>query len=300
MRYITFLLILSLGWVFAMPAQEAVLQELKGSVEIRHAGESWIPAEQGMVVRRDSTISTGFNSQAVLEIGDAVIDVQPLTRLSLAELSQRGSTTDTALSLRVGRIETEVRSAAGRQNNFEVRGPYSTAAVRGTRWTQTVTSVEVVDGTVAVYLGPPVGDQSGSGGSQEGDDGDAADDDDGEGDDGEATGEGESQRGEPVLVSAGGRVEVSAPVGRRRSAVRREDAAGDDGGGGPPEEAGLVSGEAMLQRQSATPSSRRPSFAPVADGGGADGTAGIVDDRGAAGPPRRPATTGSVSINWAW
>jgi hypothetical protein len=79
-----------------------------------------------------ATISTGFNSQAVLDVGSSVLTLRALTRIRIDELQVRDNVAVTGLSMPVGRIRAEVRTAEGLSTDFRVRSPVSTAAVRGT------------------------------------------------------------------------------------------------------------------------------------------------------------------------
>jgi hypothetical protein len=122
--------ILAAGAAFSQ--NKAVVKRVLGKVEIQRPGEAWIPAEVGMELPLRATISTGFSSQAVLEIGSSVLTLRALTRIRIEELQVRGNAAVTGLSMPVGRIKAEVRSSEGLSTDFRVRSPVSTAAVRGT------------------------------------------------------------------------------------------------------------------------------------------------------------------------
>ena len=70
----------------------AVIKEITGKVEIQVPGGVWTRAAVGMTVSRGTTISTGFGSRALVDLGNSVLNVQPLTRLRLEELLQREGT----------------------------------------------------------------------------------------------------------------------------------------------------------------------------------------------------------------
>jgi len=122
--------ILAAGTAFSQ--NRAVVKRVLGKVEIQRPGEAWIPAEVGMELPLRATISTGFSSQAVLEIGNSVLTLRALTRIRIDELQVRDNVAVTGLSMPVGRIRAEVRSSEGLSTDFRVRSPVSTAAVRGT------------------------------------------------------------------------------------------------------------------------------------------------------------------------
>jgi len=124
------IIVLAAGAVFAQ--NTAVVRRIVGKVEMQRPGEAWLPAAVGMELPLRATISTGFNSQAVLEVGGSVLTLRALTRIRIDELEVRNNVSVTGLSMPVGRIRAEVRSTQGLNTDFRVRSPVSTAAVRGT------------------------------------------------------------------------------------------------------------------------------------------------------------------------
>jgi len=159
---------------------QAVLKEATGKVEIQTSGGTWQQVRIGMRLDLGTTISTGFNSSAVLDLGSSVLSVKPLTRMRLDQLLEQGGTVQTELFLRVGKVSAEVKSAAGLKQDFKLRSPVSTAAVRGTDFDYDTYGVHVEDGNVYYfnllnqgrtygsgegggsdgYNSPPTGDQS--------------------------------------------------------------------------------------------------------------------------------------------
>lgn len=131
-------------------AQDVVtIVDTSGRVEVLEPGAAWREAEVGMQISTGSTISTGFQSSAVLQAGEASLEVKPLTRMRVDELVTRGGVQNTDLFLRVGRVRAEVRSAEGLRHDFQLRSPVSTAAVRGTTFEYSGTELEVTDGEVS-------------------------------------------------------------------------------------------------------------------------------------------------------
>jgi hypothetical protein len=115
-------------------AQQAVVKEFSGKVEVKAPGRDWRPVALNMPVAMGATVSTGFASRLVLAIGETQVSVQPLTRIVVQQLVKNGSTNTTALTLRVGKVNVAVKAASGEKNDFRIRGPASTAAVRGTEF----------------------------------------------------------------------------------------------------------------------------------------------------------------------
>lgn len=125
------LLVLVAGFAVA---QQATFESVRGKVEVRVPGGTWQAAQSGQTVPVNSTVSTGFNSRAELSLGRSSLVVEPLSRMTLAELAEREGTVSTDVRLQVGRARAEVRSAQGVRTNFRMRGPISTASVRGTQF----------------------------------------------------------------------------------------------------------------------------------------------------------------------
>jgi hypothetical protein len=131
-----FLLVLILLSPLAALAQarQAVVKESSGKVEVRPPGRDWRPVALNMPLSLGTTVSTGFASRLVLAIGETQVSVQPLTRMLLQQLVKNGATNTTSLVLRVGKVNAAVKAASGEKNDFSIRGPASTAAVRGTEF----------------------------------------------------------------------------------------------------------------------------------------------------------------------
>jgi len=127
---------------------QAVIKEATGKVELLSAPQAWVPAKAGMKVTPGTTISTGFNSTAVLDLGGSILSVRPLTRMRLEELVQKQGTVQTGLFLQLGKVKAEVKTAAGLTQDLKVRSPVSTAAVRGTGFEYDGYELYVYEGVV--------------------------------------------------------------------------------------------------------------------------------------------------------
>jgi len=147
---------LASGFFFAVPllfsqTPQAVIQNFVGTVEVRQPGsQAWQPAVIGQTLSADTVISTGFRSTARISLGGSVVTVQPLTRLSLAELARNQNDERIEVTLTTGRVRAEVRPAAGAsRTEFTIRGPSATASVRGTVFEFDTVNLSVTEGTVA-------------------------------------------------------------------------------------------------------------------------------------------------------
>jgi len=138
--------------VTAMAWAQAEFTEVNGKVEIRPAGRSaWTPASVGMRIDNNTMISTGFGASAALRMGGSTVRVDQLTRMGFDEIVEQSDTVQTRLSLNVGRVSAQVRSADGRRQDFRVTSPISTAAVRGTDFSYDGERLDVDEGFVAFF-----------------------------------------------------------------------------------------------------------------------------------------------------
>ena len=150
MRRLMFALAALMLAAAAWAQTEAVVQRVAGRVEVMQPGGAWAAAAPGMRLALGATVSTGFDSEATLALGASVLQVKPLTRMRIDQLAQQGGTVSTELYLRVGRVRAEVKGAEGLRQDFKVRSPISTAAVRGTAFGYDGVNAEVDDGVVTL------------------------------------------------------------------------------------------------------------------------------------------------------
>ena len=110
MRYPLLVLVLI---VFLTPLYSAdliTIKEVKGKVEVKGPGGSWVKASEGNVIAEGSLISTGFKSYAELDLsGTSTIYIKQLTRMAVDKLATSGNNVDTKLNLRLGRIKADVK-----------------------------------------------------------------------------------------------------------------------------------------------------------------------------------------------
>jgi hypothetical protein len=130
-------------------AQETLIQEIWGTVEVKAAGEAeWKAARQGQTLERGALISTGFNSGALIISGSSKVTLRPLSRLSVEELAAAGSGEKVDINLLAGGLRVSVQPPAGGRVSFNVRSPIATASVRGTEFEFDGVRVRVEEGRV--------------------------------------------------------------------------------------------------------------------------------------------------------
>jgi len=148
MKYLILFLIIIKTGAFAF-AQTAVIREVTGTVELkRSANADWTPANPGDRLNKDTIVSTGFKSTAVIETGNSVIVVRPVTRLSLEALIGMNESQTVNVNMQAGRIRVDVNPTAASRSDFSVQTPSSVASVRGTSFEQDSENIEVSEGVV--------------------------------------------------------------------------------------------------------------------------------------------------------
>jgi hypothetical protein len=131
-------------------AQTGVIKELSGTVELKPPGaRDFAAAKAGDSISQDTVISTGFKSSALVEVGNAIITVRPLTRLTLTEISASSGGENLNLKLRSGRVRAELNPPAGTKSSMSVSSPVATASVRGTKFDFDTRNLYVERGSVS-------------------------------------------------------------------------------------------------------------------------------------------------------
>jgi hypothetical protein len=130
---------------------QGTIREITGTVEIRRSENSgWTKAVAGMALDQHMSISTGFRSTAIIDLGGSAITVRPLTRIRVEELASSDNTENVALFIQAGRVRASVTPPPGSGKvDFRVRGPSATASVRGTEFDMSPGSVKMYSGAVA-------------------------------------------------------------------------------------------------------------------------------------------------------
>jgi hypothetical protein len=129
--------------------QSALIRELAGNVELRFAGAiDFVPARVGETVAENTVISTSFRSMALLEIGNKLIHVRPLTRLTLTEISAAHGMETLYIHLQAGRVRVDLNHPPGTRASMQVQSSIANASVRGTSFEFDTRNLSVDDGVV--------------------------------------------------------------------------------------------------------------------------------------------------------
>lgn len=136
-----FLLLALLAFLCALSAvaMDARVTSVTGKVQVQRKGTSeWVDVRKNDLIKEGDIISTGFNSNATINLGDSVCTVSPLTRMSIEQLTRTEkadtSATKTTVYIDSGKAAFKVNSSGKNLNDFKVHSPASTSSVRGTEF----------------------------------------------------------------------------------------------------------------------------------------------------------------------
>lgn len=152
------IIICIIGVVWFTQASDVVKAQLiidYGTVEIKHEVGSWIPAQNGTLIRQSDFIKTGDNTYAsIILFESSIIRLDSNTEIQLQELIEQAGETSITLQQETGRTWHTVQKISG-IDNYDVQTPTTVASVRGTTFDINVTEtgktdVIVINGTVIV------------------------------------------------------------------------------------------------------------------------------------------------------
>jgi hypothetical protein len=149
MKRFLFLTIFILTGLY-VSAQNAVIEHVTGTVEIKQPGEnSYKAANAGDKLFKETVISTGFKSFAIIKTGSTTITARPLTHLTLTEIENLSDVETLNINLQAGRVRVDVKPPAGTKAAATVKGPTVTASVRGTSFEFDTDNLYVNEGVVS-------------------------------------------------------------------------------------------------------------------------------------------------------
>ena len=152
------IIICVIGIVWFTQASDVVKAQLiidYGTVEIKHEGGSWAPAESGMLLLESDYVKTGDNTFASIVLFESsIIRLDSNTEVMLQEIIQEAGKTSITLQQETGRTWNTIQKISG-IDNYDVQTPTTVASVRGTTFDVNVTTsgktdVIVINGTVIV------------------------------------------------------------------------------------------------------------------------------------------------------
>ena len=131
-------------------AEDGVVEDVNGNVKVKGPATAWEAAQPGMEVGMADTVSTGFRSNATVDLEPSSVYIKQLTRMVLEELVKSEGAVTTKVFLNVGSLSANVRAAEGLKQDFTVRSPIATTAVRGTQFEFDGITVKVSENMVTI------------------------------------------------------------------------------------------------------------------------------------------------------
>ena len=113
-------------------AYDAEVLSVEGRAQYSSNGTSWTPISVGTKISQGATIQTAFKSALKLRFKGAVVDLGPMTRIKIDELSETPAKDNAVVSMKIGTLTSNVKKVEDRRAGFTIKGPAATASVRGT------------------------------------------------------------------------------------------------------------------------------------------------------------------------
>ena len=124
-----------IGFVWFTLSPEVVKAQLiieSGTVQVKHEGESWTSAENGMLLYQSDSVKTANNTSAsIVLFQSSIIRLDSNTEVVIQEILQQAGETNVTIKQEIGRTWNTIRNLSG-IDNYEVQTPTTVASVRGT------------------------------------------------------------------------------------------------------------------------------------------------------------------------
>lgn len=146
----TLLALILASLTFSVFAKSASVVSVKGKVEVERKG-SWIALKAGDTVDESEVISTGFQSEAVIKFNESILQLAPLSRVTLSKMTSNQKRDVVDVYLNTGAVRAKVNHSDSKKINYTIRNPVAVASVRGTDFTfQDNGTTICTEGAVAV------------------------------------------------------------------------------------------------------------------------------------------------------
>lgn len=137
--------------VFPALADSATVVSVQGKVEVSRGGR-WIELSEKSKVSEGEVISTGFKSKAIIQYQGSMLQLGPLTRVTLEKLAEGEKADTVSVYLNTGAVRSTVRHTENKRVSYTVRNPVAVASVRGTVYDMLGDgSVSCSEGAAVVY-----------------------------------------------------------------------------------------------------------------------------------------------------
>lgn len=134
-----------------LAADSAKVTFVKGKVEVNRGG-NWVQLKVGDTIAEKETVSTGFQSEARLNLNGSVLAVAAMSRVTLETLKSTDSKNSVSVYIDTGATRSKVNHADNKKVDYTTRTAVAVASVRGTDYIQIARgNVTCLEGAVAVY-----------------------------------------------------------------------------------------------------------------------------------------------------
>jgi hypothetical protein len=118
--------------IFTVPSfAEITVTSVKGQAKYK-TGNQWAALTQGIKLNEGSKISTGINSNVVLNINGDTITVKQMSMVKVEENSISSTESNTRLGLKRGGLNARISKLRTLKTSFKITTPVATSSVRGT------------------------------------------------------------------------------------------------------------------------------------------------------------------------
>lgn len=144
-------LLIVLFSVSPLMAASAKVTYVKGKVEVNRKG-SWVAVKTGDMIAENETISTGYQSEARLNLNGTVLAVAALSRVTLETLASSNDKDTVSVYVDTGATRSKVKHTDNKKVDYTTRTAVAVASVRGTDYIQFARgNTYCSEGAVAVY-----------------------------------------------------------------------------------------------------------------------------------------------------
>lgn len=132
-----------IGFIWYTQSTDVVNAQLiveSGTVQVKHAGGSWISAQNSMLLHQSDSVKTGDNTSAsIILFESSIIRLDNNTEVTIQELIQQEGETSVKIKQDAGRTWNTISKMSG-IDNYDVQTPTTVASVRGTAFVVIVQS----------------------------------------------------------------------------------------------------------------------------------------------------------------
>jgi hypothetical protein len=157
MPLVTLMIFCVCGVSFANPLS-AEFKSITGTVEIKPSGGNWTLVSSALdtsvlePLKDGTTISTGFQSGARIEIGSSILELESLTRISFIRLTENDGYEHIEMSITYGRVRGELTPLPGDLCMYKIHSGESSIQISSGIFEADAMNVKVYRG-IAVFTG---------------------------------------------------------------------------------------------------------------------------------------------------